>query len=479
MTTETKAEQLAKLEALTAPLIKDEIKRIQKGVIEEPLIDDFVPPPEPSPEMFYGIVGKVGAIAAQGTEVNPVAAMTAFLSFLGANVGRDSFLAVANTCHHPRLFTLHIGRSGRGRKGDSMQLTMRILRRIAELDKNLLGQLHTGGLSSREGLASIIQDAQGDKAGTTDKRLLVIESEFSNVLHQTRRDGNTLSSSLRDAWDGSDIKPAVKNGRVWVSEPHIGIHGNITPGELISLMTSREMNNGFANRFLFIWAETDKEKAFPERTPEPVIEELAHEVMAILSFAKAKYPDTQNSHEISLSEAARGFYERVYPSVRRPLNSEFITNLLERRAPYLLRLSMLFALTDKSRVIEPRHLKAAKAWVDYAVHSVSYIFQDQVKSSQDDETRRNAEKILLFLRNRQKGCTMSDLNNECFKGNLLSQKINKALNYLLSDIPKKIERQEVKKTGRGRNPVLYVLKTGTEKTEEFAGHERRGSKAFL
>lgn len=190
---------------------KNNIITFQPGTLTDNQEDDLIPPPEPTKPMFYGLVGKMAAIAAEKTEVNPVAAAAAFLSFLGANCGRDTFLNVANTCHHPRLFTLHIGRSGRGRKGDSQQLTLRIRQHIDSLDKKLLGQLHTGGLSSREGLASLIQDAQGDKGGMIDKRLWVIESEFSNVLHQTKRDGNTLSSSLRDAWDGGDIKPAIKS----------------------------------------------------------------------------------------------------------------------------------------------------------------------------------------------------------------------------------------------------------------------------
>jgi hypothetical protein len=33
---------------------------------------------------------------------------------------------IGNTRHHARLFCLHIGRSGRGRKGDAVSLVLRI-----------------------------------------------------------------------------------------------------------------------------------------------------------------------------------------------------------------------------------------------------------------------------------------------------------------------------------------------------------------
>ena len=314
--------------------------------------------------------------------------------------------------------------------------------------------MHTGGLSSREGLAALIQDAHGDKSGTDYKRLWVIEPEFSNTLHQTKRDCNTLSSSLRDAWDGGDIKPAIKQGKTWASAPHVGIHANITPSELKALLTSRELHNGFANRFLMVWAESTVEVAFPQPTPASVVDALAQEAIAVLRFAKGHYPDRQNGQEISMSQAARALYESIYPDVRRPLQSEFITSLLERRAPYLLRLAMLFALTDHSLVIEPCHIQAALAWVNYAAQSVRFIFQDQDKSASYDETRRNADKIVAFLDAYPDCCTSTVLANYCFKKNLSEGKLNKALAQLLTDAPRRIERVEIK-GNRGRPRVVY------------------------
>ena len=68
-----------------------------------------------------------------------------------------------------------------------------------------------------------------------DKRLWIMESEFANVLHQARRDGNTLSPALRDAWDGKSIKPATKTFRIGATDPHIALSAAITPTELRDL----------------------------------------------------------------------------------------------------------------------------------------------------------------------------------------------------------------------------------------------------
>jgi putative DNA primase/helicase len=120
------------------------------------------------------------------------------------------YLPVGNTWHHPRIFTLHLGRSSLGRKGDSLSLIHRIWREIEESDDShadsmrTLGQLHKGGLSSREGLAWLIRDPENlgkknEDAGVPDKRLWIVESEFANILHQARRDGKTPA-----AWNGAE-----------------------------------------------------------------------------------------------------------------------------------------------------------------------------------------------------------------------------------------------------------------------------------
>ena len=193
-------------------------------------------------------------------------------------------------------------------------LPKRIRERIEELDAGLLGRTYTGGLSSREGLAALIHDGHGESPAIIDKRIWLVESEFSNVLHQSKREGNTLSSALREAWDGGDIKPATKSKPVGVTNPHIGIHANITPPELNSLLSSREMSNGFANRFLMIFSENVGYVPFPSPTPQGLIEELAEKTIDIIHYAKGGYPNSINGLEMNLSQAAKALYTKFIES---------------------------------------------------------------------------------------------------------------------------------------------------------------------
>jgi hypothetical protein len=175
-----------------------------------------------------------------------------------------------------------------------------------------------------------------------------------------------------------------------------------------------------------------------------------------------------------LSEAARDCYETIYPVLKQRHDSDLITALLARRAPYTLRLAMLFALTDKIRVIEPKHLQAALAWLNYAIASVRYVFADQAVSPQIRETRTNAYKILDFLGGYPNGVGLRELNNDCFKKNLSGERIQKALGYLLAENPPLIEQIDTETGVRGRPAKMYLLKTATDKTDKIQPIESKG-----
>jgi len=435
-------------------------------------IDDLVAPPSPSTHMFTGLLGEVARIASHNTEVNPVSAALSFLSFIGANVGRDTFLLINNTYHHPRLFTLHIGRSSRGGKGDSQQLTHRIRKRIEALEPDLLGKTHTGGLSSGEGLAAMIHDGYGETSAIKDKRLWVVEGELANVLKKVAREGNVLSATLREMWDGSDIKPAVKTRPMGATDPHIGMHACITPTELSKTMSRGEIDNGFANRFLMIWAENIGCVPFPKASTDSIIDDLAELSIDVIKFALGDYPDRTNSKEMYLSDSARLFYGQVYRQYKMPLDNELVAGLLARRAPYTIRLAMLFALMEKTRVIEESHLRAAAAWVEYATQTVRFIFHSERQTEKATEINKNAVKILDFLEDKPAGCSASDINNFCFKGHVNSAKIKEALHYLLTENPPLIISK--KSTTGGRPKKLYALNNSAEKAEKGQKPETQG-----
>jgi hypothetical protein len=455
---------------------------------EQESTDDSVDPhrnaPKPDTTMLYGLIGDVARAAAQTTEANRYAVAAAHIALLSAGVGRNVYLPVGNVKHHARVFMLHVGRSGRGRKGEAVSLTKRIRWKIEEhhsedtgnLADPLCGQMHDGGLSTREGLALLIHDGyrvgKEDVLPIEDKRLWVIESEFANVLHQAKRDGNTLSSALRDSWDGVSIRPATKTSRLWASNPHISLTGNITPSELLGLMESRELSNGFANRFLIFWAERERIEPFPKPTSRTVVTDLAERTKAVIRFATEGYPENKDSRPMELSADARTEYARLYRGeLSRLADGEKVAALIERRAPMLLRLAMIFALTDKTLTIDLPHIHAALAWVRFHRDSVRFIFNDAAGELAARESSDGAAKILDYLK--QNGqTTRSDLSKKCFSGHLSASRIDEALDSLLMNTPPTIEVLEGEKDEKnGKRPKFYRC-CGTGESGEVAHSAR-------
>ena len=410
--------------------------------------------PRGNAAMLYGIFGEFGRAAAKDTEVNPYAAAMNLMIFISASVGRGIYFYIGNDIHHVRLYGLHIGRSSRGQKGGAHSLLNRVIKVIAENDFDLLlPSRHTGGLSSKEGLAALIHDGfmQGkDEVGAiTDKRLFIRESEFSNVMHQAARNGNTLSAGLRDAWDGVGIQPATKLKGTWASHPHIAIAGACTPIELLALTTKNDVSNGFLNRFIIFWAERTKLIPFPQCTHIDTVNLLATKINAIIQFAKSDYVWNKNpslasedNRQITLSDDAKRTYGALYINVFPKYNDgDNVAALTERKAPYLLRMAALFAISDFSLVIEEWHINAAYEWVKYWHESVKFIFNDAAEEVKNNEISDHASKIVSYLASKDKGyqATRTELSNEVFKRHLDSKKLDEALNTLITSTPPKIE----------------------------------------
>jgi hypothetical protein len=106
-------------------------------------------------------LGSIARAGSDGTETNAYAIATNFMAYLSCAVGRGVYLPIGNTRHHARLFCLHIGRSGRGRKGDAVSLVLRIdaaLRALddalLELANQVLAFLHQRGQATRSQISS-------------------------------------------------------------------------------------------------------------------------------------------------------------------------------------------------------------------------------------------------------------------------------------------------------------------------------------
>ena len=452
-------------------------------------------PPKPTTTMFYGLVGDIAREGAKGREVSKVSVALAFLSYLSAQTGRDLYIPIGDYRHPLHLFTLHVGRTAMGGKGESVQITRRIdeeIRRVLkeindyqdekdgvivdmskvkmddddkteEEEITLLAHQHAGGLSTREGLTLFVHDKYKDGKKTVqaieDKRLWVFEPEFQNVLAQGKRDGNTLSSALRDVWDGGSIKPATKSFRIWATEPHIGLHGCITPGELHASLEAKEITNGFANRFLVCWAERTRLVPVPPPTPEETVSRLAERVKEVVSWAVGNYPLDKYTRPMLLTPAAEALWIETYGTLKgRDHTSERITAILERRAPITRRLAALFAITDRTTLVDAHHLEAALAWSEYHRASVEFIFgADAQEREQASKTSEIRHKIAAYLTGKD-WVLRSEIYAKALAKRVSARDFDLALQGMLAD--RQIEKVSQERGGNAPNTkTLYRLVT--------------------
>jgi hypothetical protein len=375
----------------------------------------------PRPEIFAGLTGRVVETFDPYTEADPVAVGTQFLVAFGSAVGRGPVVTVGETEHHLNENVCIVGQSSRARKGDSGNVALRPLR---DADPDWTLNI-ASGLSSGEGLIHHVRDPvykldrKGERIladeGVSDKRLLVVESEFSTALKQFSREGNVLSNVLRDAWDGKHtLRTLTKNSPTRATEAHVSIIAHTTPDDLARYLADVEAANGLGNRFLFVLARRAKLLPNPDRAPADAVGRLADEVRDILQWARTV-------GEVRRTPAAAALWEKIYPilTAEKPA---LLGKLLARSEAHVTRLSALFSLSSRSERVDVQHLESALALWDYIEESTRAIFAARTGN-------RVADRINGALLPGERK-TLEELRREIFAGHVGSADLTGALKLL-------------------------------------------------
>lgn len=370
---------------------------------------------------YHGLAGDIVRAIEPHTEADSAALLLQVLVAFGALVGRGPHIRVEGDEHHSSLYALIVGDTAKARKGTSWG-------RVREIFAKAEGWPSTvEGLSSGEGLKWAVRDARFERnkkdgeleqvdAGVEDKRLLVVESEFAQVLQQTARAGNTLSATIRAAWDTGRLATLTKNDPVTATGAHVCVVGHITADELRVELAATDQANGFANRFLFMCARRSKKLAFGGgEIPSETLEDLARRVAIAAG-------DARRVHRVEMTQGARDAWVRVYDKL-----SEGFPGLLgavtARAEAQCLRLALLYALMDRASEINERHLAAAVAVWERAEASARHIFGSALGEPVADE-------ILRELRAAGSGGMSRTDIRDLFKRHQPAERIGAALELL-------------------------------------------------
>jgi len=414
--------------------------------------------PKVSPAIFYGMAGDIVRAIEPHTEGDPVALLVQFLVAFGNAIGRGAYFQAEADRHGGNLFAVLVGVSSKGRKGSSWG---HIRRLFETADPIWAGTRVLSGLSSGEGLIHHVRDPiekeETDKktgqkqtvtvdAGEADKRLLVMESEFASVLRQTQRDGNTLSATLRNAWDTGTLQSLTKNSPSRATGAHVSIVGHITRDELRRDLAETETANGFGNRFLWCCVRRSKELPDGGQIETVDLDPLVCRLQAALLHART-------ITRLKRDATARTIWHDVYHdlSTGKP---GLLGAMTGRSEAQTMRLALLYALLDGEESIRAEHLKAALSLWEYCEVSARYIFGDSLGD-------RMADELLRALRGAKDGLSRTDLR-DLFQKNQSSERIGQALAILLEHGLAHPERKDAE--GRGRPVEIWRATTLTTLT---------------
>jgi len=380
-------------------------------LVKDPALQALAEWPKPlADKAFHGLAGEIVRAIEPHSEADPAALLVQFLAAYGVAAGRFAYFAVEADRHYSNLFSVIVGKTSKARKGTSWGH----IRRIFEMaDGNWAANRILTGLSSGEGLIWAVRDPIHKREaikkngrvvdyedvkvdpGVADKRLLVIESEFTSALRMMARDGNTLSPAIRDAWDRGELELMTKNSPARATGAHIGILGHACREELLRYLNSTEAGNGFANRFLWICAMRSKYLPDGGSLQDETVVPLADRLRRALEFAKG-------SHEIRRNEEASAMWRGVY-RVLSEGKPGLLGAVVGRGEAQVVRLALIYALLDLSTMVLPEHLAAALAVWDYSEASARFIFGEALGYPE-------ADRLLVALRGAPEGLSRSEIS---------------------------------------------------------------------
>lgn len=422
---------------------------------------------------FYGLAGEIVATIAPQSEGDEAALLMSTLLAFGSAAGRSAHAVVGATEHYANINVVLVGATSKGRKGTSWS-PIELLMSNADPSWK---ERTASGLSSGEGLIWQVrnpitkiepirekggkvtgyQDVTTDK-GVDDKRLCVVETEFAVAMKALSRDGNTLSPVLRLAWDGGNLGTMTKNSPAKATGAHISVLAHISRGEFLRLADDSENVGGTVNRFC--WGAVKRSKSLPEGgwLPPEVMQPLADKLADALNRARI-------IGTVWRDEEAKAMWANVYTELSDATNGP-AGDATARAEAQVLRLSLIYALLDRSDVIRAEHLLAALACWDYFLASARWVFGAVVGHALTDE-------LLAALKASPEGMTRMSIH-EFFNRHKTRSEISAAL----AELARAGLAEKVPAESAGDRPVEKWQATPKARTPEVTSFTGK-ARAFL
>jgi hypothetical protein len=317
-------------------------------------------------EALYGLAGEIVRRLEPHSEADPAALLVSTLATFGAMVGAGPH-AIADGAEHPaRIWPLIVGATSKSRKGSSWAQARRV---PAGADRKFMSERVLAGFGSGEALVDACAPVSGQE-GSHDPRLLVVESEFARILAVSKREGSTLSTLLRQAWDGSRLQVRSRGGTAVADGAHVAVIGQITKAELIARVAESDIHGGLLNRFLIVAAKRSKLLPSGGNLDDA---DLADFFRTFASFAT----QARKVGILRRTPTAEDYWSDLYERLADDEPGGLLGAVIARDSAQVLRLSVTYALLDGCHQVDVPHVVAAEAVWNYCRASAALIFGER------------------------------------------------------------------------------------------------------
>jgi hypothetical protein len=370
--------------------------------------------PEMAEDAFHGLAGRITRKLEPHSEADPAAILVSTLSVFGAMCGAGPH-ALADGAQHPaRINALIVGDTSKSRKGTAWARARQV---PAMVDHTFMNERIVSGFGSGEALVDACAPHPGEDEAPVDKRLLVVESEFARILAVSKREGSTLSSLLRQGWDGDRLQVRSRAGTAIASGAHLVVLGHITKAELLARVAESDVYGGLLNRFLIVSAHRSKLLPGGGNLDESELAELARSFRNALDLSRR----VGIMHRTPEAEA---YWAELYVRLAGDDPGGLLGAVIARDTAHVLRLSVTYALMDGCRQIDLEHVLAAEAVWDYCRASAAAIFGNLTGDA-------IADRILAELESAgSKGLSVTEVNR-IFGSNISGERLAQARQLLM------------------------------------------------
>lgn len=352
----------------------------------------FPLPVQPGPKwddsILYGPAGDLIRKASQYCESHPAGMLVDLLVSVGSIIGRGPYFNIGETKHYTNEFMARVGDSAKSRKGTGRDMIDAVLKLV---DPKWYSERISSGFGSGEAIISNIRDGVVESKmnprtnkfesviipGVSDKRLCIREGELASVFILCGKPESRAGVVVREGWDSKPLRNVVKgkgkdgfSNSAKCEEPHLSISGDTTVNELRMTMPDGADENGFGNRFIYVYVYRVKD--CPHGGPPIDWTSESIQFSEIIQAAK------QVKH-VSMTESARKWWNENYSRFEREGLDGLAGKMTSRAAAHIRRLAMIYALLDLNDAIYTEHFQAAKKLWDYCSESALFIFSGVTK----------------------------------------------------------------------------------------------------